>query len=293
MMKKRKQMKKSEILFPVLLLLLSGHAISADTFRFSADRTTAVLAQGKERTLLTGNARIESKTTVITAERIELYGSDFRYALCSGRIIVTDTEKGLSITCENLFFDRKEEITRVEGWVEMIDLKNEVVAKAGFLENFGKEDITILQIGVRILKQDIAARCEFARYRRDEDILELSGMPVVYKKDDVYRAARIIMNLETDEITMEGNVSGDIAGEKEKEEPAAENGLTPGQEPGTVQQPGAAPDPGTSQEPGIGPAQGPGAGPAQGQPAAPADTTTSEPVRKKTAPDEPGIKLIQ
>jgi len=234
---------RTRLLLSLLSLLLPVATFGADTFRFSADRTTAVLAEGKERTVLTGNARIESKTTVITAERIELFGSDFRYALCSGGIKVTDTGKGLSITCENLFFDRREEITRVEGWVEMIDLKNEVVAKAGFLENFGKEDITILQIGVRILKEDIAARCEYARYRREEDILELSGMPVVYKKHDVYRAARIIMNLETDEIRMEGNVSGDIAGEEEEEAPSRNNPDAPGQPPAAGPVPGQTPAP--------------------------------------------------
>ena len=198
-------------LFPVFILT------GADSFKFSSDRTSAALTKGKERTVLTGNAVIISGATTIRAERIELYGTDFRYANCYGKVKVTDTEKGLLITCESLFFDRIDEVTRIDGWVEMIDLKNEIVAKAGFMENFGKDDIAVLQIGVRILKEDMACRSEYARYRREEDILELSGMPVVYWKDDEYRASRIIINLETDEITLEGEVTGLITSGKEKE----------------------------------------------------------------------------
>lgn len=210
-------LKKSRAALLLLLLLSSTLWGEGETFRFSSDKTTAVLTKGKERTLLQGNAVIVSGTTTIKANRIELYGSDFRYADCSGGVRVTDSQKGLIITCQAMFYDRKEEITRIEGYVEMIDLDNEIVAKAGFLENYGKEDLSILQIGVRILKEDMACRSEYARYRRDVDILELSGMPVVFWKGDEYRASRIIINLDTDEISLEGEVMGSITSGKETE----------------------------------------------------------------------------
>jgi len=212
-------LKKSKAALLFLLLLLSSFLwAEGETFRFSSDKTTAVLTKGRERTLLQGNAVIVSGSTTIKAERIELYGSDFRYADCSGGIKVTDSQKGLIITCQTMFYDRKEEITRIDGYVEMIDLDNEIVAKAGFLENYGKEDLSILQIGVRILKEDMACRSEYARYNRDTDILELSGMPVVFWKGDEYRASRIIINLDTDEISLEGEVMGSITSGKETEE---------------------------------------------------------------------------
>jgi len=211
-------LKKSKAALLFLLLISSGLWAEGETFRFSSDKTTAVLTKGRERTLLQGNAVIVSGSTTIKAERIELYGSDFRYADCSGGIKVTDSQKGLIINCQTMFYDRKEEITRIDGYVEMIDLDNEIVAKAGFLENYGKEDLSILQIGVRILKEDMACRSEYARYNRDTDILELSGMPVVFWKGDEYRASRIIINLDTDEISLEGEVMGSITSGKETEE---------------------------------------------------------------------------
>lgn len=207
-----------------LVLFLSVLTVSGwtDTFTFSADRMNTVLAKGKERTLLSGNAEIISRNTVITADEIEIYGSDSQFALCRGKVKVKDEEKGIILYCEDLFYDRKNDISRIEGYVEMEDQKNELVIKGGFLEHFGEEDITIIQIGVRILKKDMASRSEFARFKREEEILELSGLPFVFWKGDEYRAARIIINLDTDEIRLEGEVRGTVTTEKDEEETPAE-----------------------------------------------------------------------
>jgi lipopolysaccharide export system protein LptA len=53
-------------------------------------------------------------------------------------------------------------------------------------------------------------------------MLELSGLPQVFWKKDEYKAAKIIMNLKTEEITLVGDVSGSIVSES-KEEPETEN----------------------------------------------------------------------
>lgn len=207
--------------FLFLLPMITG----ADTFTFSGDSMTTVLARGKERTLLTGNAVIVSDGTEIRADKIELYGEDSRFARCSGNVEVTDIEKGIYLQSEDLFYDREIDLSRVEGYAEMEDQKNELIVKGGYLENYGDDDITIIQIGVRILKEDLACRAEFARFRREEEILELSGMPYVFRKGDEYRASRIIINLDTDEIRLEGEVQGTVVTEEddgESEDESAE-----------------------------------------------------------------------
>ena len=100
----------------------------------------------------------------------------------------------------------------------MEDRKNEIIVRGHHLENRDRDDITLIQIGVRIVKKDLAARAEFARYQRKTDILELSGMPVAYWKKDEYKAARIVMNLDTEEITLLGEVKGSIVSESKKDE---------------------------------------------------------------------------
>ena len=99
---------------------------------------------------------------------------------------------------------------RVRGKVVMLDKKNEVVVKGGFLENWEESDETVVQIGVRILKEDLVCRAEYARYLRNEEKLELSGMPVVNWKGDEYRALKIFIDLNTDTIRLEGDIRGKV-----------------------------------------------------------------------------------
>jgi len=189
------------------LVFLAG-ALSAESFTFQADKLSSSLAKGRESTILSGNARIVSDTITISADRIELYGKDQRYAICSGHITAIDTSKGIFLSSQDLFFDRSEETFRIETGAIMEDKENKLVVKGGYLEHRGKENMTIIQIGVRILKEDIVCRSEFARYRRDDSTLELSGNPFVQYKGDDYKASRIIINLDNDEIVLEGSVSG-------------------------------------------------------------------------------------
>ncbi|MFP4363982.1 MAG: organic solvent tolerance protein OstA [Spirochaetia bacterium] len=220
--------KNNTLYLCILIFLVTIVPAVAEVFTFSGNRMNTILAQGRERTVLQGDAVIVSDETEIQANNIELYGEDFRYALCSGSVNVNDTSRGIGITSEHLFFDREERITRVEGSMIMEDFENEMVIRGGFLEDRDDEDITIIQIGVRILKADMVCRAEFARYLREEDILELSGMPVVFMNDDEYRAARITIHLETEEVFLEGEVTGRITSEDEETETdeSAESGET-------------------------------------------------------------------
>ena len=206
-------MKTINILILFLIIISSVFSENKD-FSFSSDSTSISLAEGSELTRLLGNAEISSEDTNISADSIELFGEDFRYARCSGNVLVVDTNQGIKITTENLFYDREKELMTISGYAEMIDQKNEIVVKGSYFENRGKENITIIQIGVRILKasgnDSMTCRSEYAKYNRDKEILDLSGMPLVIWKDDEYRASRISINLETDDITLTGEVSGTI-----------------------------------------------------------------------------------
>ena len=137
-----------------------------------------------------------------------------------------DSEKGIRITADSMLFNRNDDITRFEGGIILEDLKNEVIVKGSYMEYSGETEIVIIQIGVRIFKDDMVSRSEFARYIRDDDILELSGMPFVYWKGDEYRALKITINLDTDEIFLEGSVSGTIYTEDEEESADSEGGVS-------------------------------------------------------------------
>ena len=205
-----------------LAIAAAGHAADTETFTYSGDSVRATLAKGAERAVLTGNATVRSDDVLITADEIELLGEDFTVALATGSVRVADAKRGIDLTAANLWYDRDAKIARIRGNAEMADLENEIVVKGGFLEDRDEEGLTIIQIGVRIFRKELVCRSEFAKYWRDRKILELTGMPWVSRKGDEYRATKITINLDTEEIVLEGSVQGTAVMEEEEEEPSAD-----------------------------------------------------------------------
>lgn len=196
------------ILFTALMLV-SG--IGADDFSFSADTMTGSMIKGRERVLLQGNAVVISDGMRISAGRIELYGDEFRYAEATGQVRVVDDERGLRLNTEHLFYDRVDKISRLSGPSVMEDYKNGVVIKGDFIENDDLREFALVQVNVRILRKDLSARSEFARYDRADNSLELTGSPTVRREGDEYRASLIRVDLDTDSIVLQGAVSGTVA----------------------------------------------------------------------------------
>ncbi len=216
----------------VLLLFLAtvGIAEAADEFEFYGDRTSMTLAEGRERTVLEGNAGIRSDELVIEADRVEIFGTDFRHAIATGNVRVVDNKHEITMRAERLHYDRETEVMLAEGAVELEDERNEVVVRGGFLEYRSEQELMIVQAAVRIQGEDLETRSELARFQRDTNVLELSGVPHVRRRDDEYRAMRIVIDLDRDHVTMQGRVSGAIgarAAEERAEEPPEEPPLGP------------------------------------------------------------------
>ena len=191
-------------------LFLAALYANADTFTFRADKMSGTKALGKETTILAGNAEVRSDSLLLRANRIEIQGDDNQFIDCSGGVWGMEEEKNIIFKTDRLRYDRKLKIARLEGNSTLEDKKNEIVAKGRFIEYDDQAEVTVFQIGVRLFKDDMVCRAEYAVYRRNEKLLDLSGFPIVFKKDDEFRADRIRVDLETDDVTMEGAVSGTI-----------------------------------------------------------------------------------
>jgi len=188
------------------------------------------MAEGKESTLLEGHVLVQSEKKKIQADRVEILGKDFHYFICKGHVSVQDLEKDFTITSEVFQYDNDKRIIRIPGPSVMEDRENKLIIKCSYLENRENDNLIILQVGVRILKEDLSCRSEFAVYYRDTNILELTGLPIVYRKDDVFRASRITVDLNTDEISMEGVVQGSLLSESQDEKPETSPDSTPREE---------------------------------------------------------------
>jgi len=191
-------------------LLFTAIYAHADIFTFKADKMSGTKALGKETTILTGNAEVRSDNLVLRANRIEIQGEDNQFIDCTGGVWGIEEKKNIIFQTDRLRYDRKRKIARLEGNSTLEDRENELVAKGNFIEYDDQAEVTVFQISVRLFKDDMVCRSEYAVYRRTEKLLDLSGFPVVFKKDDEFRADRIRVDLDTDDVTMEGAVSGTI-----------------------------------------------------------------------------------
>ena len=197
------------VLFAIIIFS-SVPFLRGDTFSFRADSMTGGKATGREITVLTGNAEVRSDKLLLQAERIEIQGSDNRFIDCIGNVRGMEEEKNILFQTDRLRYDRTLKIARLEGNSTLEDRKNEIVARSRFIEYNDSQEIAIFQISVRLFKDNLVCRSEYAIYRRQEKTLALSGFPVVYKKDDEFRANRIQVDLNTDDVAMEGDVKGSI-----------------------------------------------------------------------------------
>jgi len=221
---------------PLLLLafltLASLLTAADDPFQFRGDRLTSSFAEGQERTTLTGHAWIVSGNLEIQAESIELWGKAFRFASCTGNVAVRDTKKNLILKADTMEYDRTLKTSRFRGMGQMEDADHGVTVRAGLFDYDETTEKLVIQSGIRIFKGDLVCRSEYAVYNRGTDTLELTGLPTVNKKQDVYRAGSIRVDLKSEDVVLEGRVSGTIAPEKKKDakdasSPAQTGGLPP------------------------------------------------------------------
>ena len=182
---------------------------------FSADKMQGSGEKGKNSTALTGNAKVSVDSLNIYGERIELYGKDYRYIKASGSVTGEDAEKGFTFSAAALSYDRETEVAEFMGQAKVEDTKNKVETAAERIEYNQKSEIILLQMAVKLKSKDIDCDSLFAVYNRNTSMLELTGKPTVKKGKDEFKAARISVNLDTEDIKLEGKVSGTVTEEKE------------------------------------------------------------------------------
>lgn len=218
-----------------LLLFLTLPLLGAEDFHFSGDHSFSVMREGSETTTIEGNVVIESDERLIKADYILIKGRNKKIFEGDGNVFIQDYSRNMIIQSDHFTYNEEDSSIRVEGNTVLEDRESEVLVKCLMLNFLQEEELAIMQLNVRIFKDDIICRSEYALFRRDEEILELSGAPVVYKGDDRYEADRIVVNLSNDEISMYGEITGSMKTEStgkeaDKDESAAEDAALEGQD---------------------------------------------------------------
>ena len=203
----------------ILILLLTFSVLNAakSKIKFSASSMQGSIKEGQNSTSLTGNAIVMVDTMEIKADRIEIYGKDYRYLKATGAVTGEDKEKGFSFSSNFMQYDRDKEVASFFGKTELNDTKNDVKITSEHIEYNQKAETMLMQFDVKILRKEIICSSMFAMYNRKSSALNLTGRPVVTKSKDTFQAAKISVNLDTEDITLEGRVSGNVVEEKSAE----------------------------------------------------------------------------
>ncbi len=200
----------------LILVLLPGFFLAAETYSFSGDRSFSVMREGEEITTIEGNVSILSESKEIYARSVSITGLDDPEFGGEGDVRVVDLERDMELKAQEFTYSSSGNMLRAKGDVRMEDRSNDLFIRCQLLTVMEEKDQVVMEIGVRLFKDDIICRSQYALYKREENLLELTGFPVVYKGEDQYRADRIRVNLETDEITMSGRIEGSLYTSREE-----------------------------------------------------------------------------
>lgn len=206
-------MRKAIVFILAVFLLLP---VFADEITFSSNESSVRLREGMESVVLSGSATVSTGSLTISAENITLSGASWRYIECSGKVVITDSERDISIRTSVLWYDREAERLLISSYFEIEDRENEMSAMANHLEYDMSNEMLRLTSRVHFSKINgddvIIGSSESLSYDRNNETLELSGScHVIYNGDD-YSAERISIDIENDRISMNSAIRGTING---------------------------------------------------------------------------------
>ena len=209
---RQQMMRKVLCLFAAVLIAcgtFTGGAF-AESITFKASKMTGNAGETRQNTVLSGNAWVKTSDMEIYADKITLSGKDYEKVIAEGSIRGEDTKSGFSFSCGRLTFDRNTGVARLQDNVSLNDRKNGVKATAGIIEYDRTTETAVLQINIRLEQKNSVCTSAIAVYRKNEQTLEMNGNPVVVRGKDTFRAQTIFFDLDTQEITLDGRVSGTV-----------------------------------------------------------------------------------
>lgn len=203
--------------FFLILAVSVASAAYAEKIMFSADSMTGVVGDKSDSTTLSGEAYVLTDSMEIYADQIGLSGKNFRFIEAQGSIKGKNMESELEFTCEKLKYDRETKIAELSDNVNLKDTKNNVNAKAQIIEYNQNTDTAVMQIEIELTQKNNICTGAYAIYRKNDQLLELSGNSQIKQGDDTFRAQQITLDLNSQEITLDGRVKGSIVDEQKSE----------------------------------------------------------------------------
>ena len=211
--------KKILILFAISFIQLN---LFSENISFSANSMKGTVGNNSDTTELIGDAFVLTETMEISANSIKMSGKDFRYIEAQGSVKGKNLQSKMEFSCDKLKYDRETKIAELKDNVSLTDTQNDVSAKAQMIEYNQDSEIAIMQIDVELKQKDNTCTGAYAIYRKTDKMLELSGNAQIKQKSDTFRAQEISLNMDTQEISLDGRVKGSITDERKTEDTVVE-----------------------------------------------------------------------
>ncbi len=207
---------KRKFLIVFLMLVLNGAIVYASNISFSGGYTKVNLQEGNKSVSLSGGANVTADGLTIKANAIELYGTDYKYVSCNGDVEVSDSERGISLTCPSLSFDRESGKIVSDGWIEIEDTTNEATLSGAWFEYDTKTTLIKLQMMAKIVKVTddglMTCQADSIEFNNETQTVTLKGNAEVQWNGNTYKASLIIVDLNNNGITMHGSITGEVNG---------------------------------------------------------------------------------
>ena len=197
-----------------ICIALSPLYSAADPISFKGGYTKAVMIEGKEAISLTQGAKVQSGSITLSAGTIELIGPNARFLTGTDKVIIKDSDKNIEIRSNRISFDREKNTLLVDGWVEIDDYDNELIASGAYLNYNSATGDMILQVSASIHRNTekgmMVLKGNSIEYDRENSIVSITGDAYTSYNGDIYNSSITVINLSTNEITMSGDISGSI-----------------------------------------------------------------------------------
>ena len=199
-------------------LVLCAASLCAEKISFSSGSMKGIVGDKSDTTELSGGAYVLTESMEISADSIKMSGKDFRFIEAAGTVKGKNSEAELEFECGSLKYDRETKIAELFDSVSLTDVKNNVTATAQMIEYNQTSDIAVMQMEIELKQKDNVCKGAYAVYRKKDQMLELSGNAQIKQGDDSFRAQEITLNLDSQEITLDGRVKGSIVDERKTEQ---------------------------------------------------------------------------
>lgn len=195
-------------------IFMATSLLFAENIQFTANNMSGRIGSKSEATTLSGDAYVLTDSMELSADIINMSGTEFRFIEATGNVKGTIKESQMEFSCGKLKYDRNTKLAELKDNVSLTDKKNNVSAKAQLIEYNQENDIAIMQIEVELKQKENTCTGAYAVYKKEQQMLELSGNSQIKQGTDTFRAQEITLNLESQEITLDGRVKGSIVDER-------------------------------------------------------------------------------